>query len=358
MARKEILIRLNEGKDQSHVLGFVFLKEGGTYKDLREEIVLDSLISNDFVFLGGSRMLPVGAKQEERWTVDVEEVTTQLREESESPCKRQRVNSEGASNELEPSMEARASDLHVSSNGMESTRDDVSVVQDVPKNRLKSLLAISSEIKRWERDIKNAKEKLKSMGRHDRFELMSKDKEGKALFQIWCEECECSYGQGGHDTLYNFTHSHIKSLSHLRAIGLDKKGKQRNDMHGVTPSLEEIKTQNKQKIDEAMFEISSFGSENDLEFQLVSETIGDYTTLSKVFIRCPLDDKWLPLFPKTGSLRLCMIEHMKSKLHVKAATKGDGDELKKVGRPSKVMVLDKNQRNLIGFFKPIQSTGT
>ncbi|MCO5612051.1 hypothetical protein L7F22_066313 [Adiantum nelumboides] len=101
MEKKEIVIHFNEGLEENTVLGFVLLKTGGTYKDLRDEIACDKLFSSDFVFLGGSKMLSIGASQEERWEVKVEDVTILAKVES-NPCKRPRVDSIGSCNDPPP----------------------------------------------------------------------------------------------------------------------------------------------------------------------------------------------------------------------------------------------------------------
>lgn len=357
MATKDIIIHLDEGSGQTSPLGFVFLTAGGTFKDLREQIILDKLVSSDFVFLGGSRMLPIGAYQEERWEVQSGEVTIQLRDENGSPCKRPRVEVSSRNEPCPLSLEVPKKDLHTPNvSGDVGLCEDMGAIKCALKSMLTSSLATPTEVKKWERDLKAAKEKLQAIGRCDRFELMSKDKDGKAMFQIWCNECECSYGKGGHDTISNFIHSHINTMAHLRRVGLYEQNNQRHDQK-VEPSKEEIMARNKEKVDEAMVEVSSFGIENNVTFDMVSETIGDYMNLSPMYIKCTLDNRWLPLFPKTGSLHQCMIEHLKSKLHIKAISDGLDEHTKKVGRPSKTIIEDKRQRNLHGFFKPNDDLG-
>ncbi|MCO5610925.1 hypothetical protein L7F22_065170 [Adiantum nelumboides] len=190
---------------------------------------------------------------------------------------------------------------------------------------LKRTLATPKEVKKWKRDIKAAKEKLQAMERHDRFELMSKDKDEKAMFQIWCVECESSYGQGGHDTITNFIHSHINSMAHQRHIGVCKKKKQEHDNKKVECSKADLISTNKEKVDEALLQVPSFDSDNNAISSVIIDTLGEFENLSKMFVECSLDKKWIPLFPKTGSLQQCINEHLKSKLHIKA-TNGDLDE--------------------------------
>ena len=129
--------------------------------------------------------------------------------------------------------------------------------------------------------------------------------------------------------MYNYTHSHINSASHMRIIGLCEQESHRKDSLG---SLDDIMESGKEKVNEAMLEVSTFASESNVVFQLVTETIGHYSTLSKVYISCMLDNKWIPLFPKTGSLRQCMIEHMKSKLHItKTSGIDSSNQVKRAG---------------------------
>ncbi|MCO5578615.1 hypothetical protein L7F22_032459 [Adiantum nelumboides] len=251
-------------------------------------------------------------------------------------------------------------DPHIHDQMPNISGDDIVTCEDVTitsHKMLKSTLATPKEVKKGERDVKAAKEKLQAMERHDKFELMSKDKDGKAMFQIWCVECESSYGQGGHDTIFNFTHSHINSMAHQRHIGVCKKRKQEHDNEKAECSKEDLISTNKEKVDEAFLEVSSFDRDNNAIFSVVTDTLGEFENLSKMFLECSLDKKWIPLFAKSGSLRQCIIEHLKSKLHIKA-TNGDLDEkISKVGCPSKASIEDKRQRNLHGFFKPNVNLG-
>ncbi|MCO5567642.1 hypothetical protein L7F22_021336 [Adiantum nelumboides] len=249
MANKEIVIHLNEGLEEDTVLGFVLLNTGGTHKDLRDEIDCDKLLSSDFVFLGGSKMLPIGASQEERWEVKVEDVTIRAKAES-NPCKPPRVDSMGSCNDSPPL--CSSNDPHIHDQMPNISGDDIAICEDVTitsHKMLKSILATPKEVKKWERDVKAAKEKLQAMEHHDRFELMSKDKDGKAMFQIWCVECESSYGQGGHDTISNFIHSHINSMAHQRHIAVCKKRKQEHDNKKVECSKADLISTNKEKVD-------------------------------------------------------------------------------------------------------------
>ncbi|MCO5555230.1 hypothetical protein L7F22_008774 [Adiantum nelumboides] len=186
---------------------------------------------------------------------------------------------------------------------------------------------------------------------------MAKDKEGKALFQIWCEECETPYGQGGPDTIYNYLNSHIKTIGHMRAMGLHDPLVQPRSSLGVgsTPE-EETATKNKKCINDAMEEVRAFGEERNLVFDLVHESATDLKTLSKVYIQCILDGKWIPLFLNTLSIRQCMIKHVKSKSHIKATAPNPQEVIKKGGRPNKSTNLDNRQKDLTSFFKPISGS--
>lgn len=333
MARKEIVIILHEGTKERNILGFVFGREGATYRELREEIESGGLVSREYRFLGGQRMLPISERQEAMWEVTGDEVTIEHKSDIGSPSKRPRIDVRGTSNKVDGSSSKTGN--------LEEGGEEV---------RLKSKLASRSDIRKWTRDVQNAKEKLHLKGRADRFALMSKDKDGKALFQIWCEECVIAYGQGGPDTIYNFCNSHIKTLGHMKAMGVHDA---KEEVVILKSSEEEIVAKNKERVDDAMAEVAAFAQERSLAFDLVTQTVEDYKTLSNIFIKCNLDGKWIPLFPKTGSIRQCMLEHAKSKIHVQASAPNSQDVTKKGGRPSKLSVTDERQKALTRFFKPI-----
>ncbi|KAI5064780.1 hypothetical protein GOP47_0019475 [Adiantum capillus-veneris] len=101
MAIKEIVINLNEGAGQTKTLGFVMGREGATGREIREGIDSSGLASNDYRFMGGSRMLPISEKQEEIWKVTNDGVTIEYKIGDASPAKRPRVDSSGASNEVD-----------------------------------------------------------------------------------------------------------------------------------------------------------------------------------------------------------------------------------------------------------------
>ncbi|MCO5595953.1 hypothetical protein L7F22_050004 [Adiantum nelumboides] len=129
-------------------------------------------------------MLPIGASQEERWEVEVEDVTIRAKAKR-NPCKRPRVDSIGSCNDPPPL--CSSNDPHIHDQMPNISGDDIVICEDVTitsHKMLKSTLVTPKEVKKWERDVKAAKEKLQAMERHDRFEFMSKDKDGKAMFQI------------------------------------------------------------------------------------------------------------------------------------------------------------------------------
>ncbi|KAI5064693.1 hypothetical protein GOP47_0019388 [Adiantum capillus-veneris] len=134
------------------------------------------------------------------------------------------------------------------------------------------------------------------MEHHDRFEFMSKDKDGKAMFPLWFIECENSYGKGGHDTSSNFPHSNINTMAHRRNLAVGKRRKQKHDNQMVELSKVDTKSKNKEKVDEALLEVSTFERDNAPIFSVVPDTLGEYENLSKKFMECSLDKKWIPLF--------------------------------------------------------------
>ncbi|MCO5576773.1 hypothetical protein L7F22_030593 [Adiantum nelumboides] len=180
MAKKEIVIALHhEGKETKHVLGFVLLKEGGKFKELREEIDSGGLASEGYSLLGGSQMLPISQKQEEMWIVSSDEVLIEYTSCEDTPSKRPRVDSSGASNDIDTISPVSQKESETPNL---STSTDIRWDESGKGSHLKSLFASRSKIKKWQRDIETMKEKLRLKGRKDRFELMAKDKEGKTLF--------------------------------------------------------------------------------------------------------------------------------------------------------------------------------
>lgn len=116
-------------------------------------------------------MLPISSRQEGMWVVNGDEVTIQYKDESESPSKRPRLDSSGASNEV--AMTSTLVSEKESETPYISTCENINITESASTSRLKSSLATKSEVKKWERDIIKAREKLQLSGRHDRFELMS-----------------------------------------------------------------------------------------------------------------------------------------------------------------------------------------
>ncbi|MCO5558595.1 hypothetical protein L7F22_012181 [Adiantum nelumboides] len=318
MAKKEIVIALHhEGKETKHVLRFVLLKEGGKFKELREEIDFGGLASEGYRFLGGSWMLRISQKQEEMWIVSSDEVLIEYTSCEETPSKRPRVDSSGASNDIDTISPVSQKESETPNL---STSTDIRRDESGKGSHLKSLFASRSEIRKWQRDIETMKEKLRLKGRKDRFELMAKDKEGKALFQIWCEECETPYGQGGLDTIYNYLNSHMRTIGHMRAMGLHHPLKQpRSSPRVGSTSEEETTTKNKKCINDAMEEFTS----------------NAYSMASG-----------FPYFRR--QVLFSKIEHVKSKSHIKATAPNPQEVIKKGGCPNKSTNLDDRQKDLTG----------
>ena len=137
--------------------------------------------------------------------------------------------------------------------------------------------------------------------------------------------------------------------------------------HGLLNNLEHAKTdynndneetlaENKSRVQEALGRIKLFEVEFPTsKFELVDATVGNYSRLGAVKIRCTVDNKWMNLFPKTGSLEGNLREHVIGKSHHDAvshissgcSTKSDP---KPKGRPSKPSSSkDPRQKDLSSF---------
>ncbi|MCO5547135.1 hypothetical protein L7F22_000577 [Adiantum nelumboides] len=151
-------------------------EEGGTYKDLRDEIQVGEVACGEFRFLGGSRMLPVSAKQEELWLFSGEEATIEYVINLTTFTKRSRSDLSGASNEV-TTTSILLIEEEIETHTINACNDETENSKHVAKVHVKSSLATLYEVKKWEQDINNARERLQLKGRRDRFELMTKDKE-------------------------------------------------------------------------------------------------------------------------------------------------------------------------------------
>ncbi|KAI5064692.1 hypothetical protein GOP47_0019387 [Adiantum capillus-veneris] len=149
MAEKEIVVHLNEGSlEQDTTLGFVLLKVGGTYKDLRAKSSCDKIFCDDFVFLRGSKMIPLVPSQEHMWEVEVEEVKIQEKAKINA-CKRPRVESMGLRNY--PPRLSSSNDPHIHHQIPSVGNDDIPLCEDAAitsHKMLKSTLAIAKEVRK------------------------------------------------------------------------------------------------------------------------------------------------------------------------------------------------------------------
>ena len=350
--------------DERTQLGFVFSSLGATYSDVRLEIKEDEITTSEFQMLSiGSSVF--SSKQEEKMKLRGDVVHIKLIATSNGGTNKRPLSSMASTTSSEgdglgngnmnkqpriqePSIEAINVELDGALLGLAS--------------RLNSKLALAKDVQKWQHEILNTRRKIKKLGRHDALELETRDQGKSVFFHLFCHECQERYHRSGSikpwDACANYLRSHINSDGHLKNYEV---------RHGLVNNLEHAKTnynndneetlvENKFRVQEALGRIKLFEVEFPTsKFELVDATVGNYSRLGAVKIRCTVDNKWMHLFPKTGTLESNMREHVIGKSHHDAvshissgcSTKSDP---KSKGRPSKPSSSkDPRQKDLSSF---------
>ena len=322
-----------EGDEQHNRIGSVFSTLGATYSKIRAAIREDEITNGVFQMLtGGGSVL--SAKQEEKMNVKGDVVY--IRFVNQNVCfGGKRSMSSVDSNMSADDQLGNGGDLPMTKFGKDqgiaaiddcllsppSGMEAVGTREEVPlrATRLRSKIAKLEDVQRWQREIDNKRRKLKKLGRYDIFELETRDVGKKAMFHIWCEECNDKYHRSGSnkpaEACANYLRSHINSDGHIKAyegrIGLNSSLTNQSIV-----SVEETLAENKVRVEKALDQIKQFVVDFPTSsFEIVEGTVGNYSRLGAIKIRCTLDSKWLNLFPKTGSLESNLREHVNGKAH-------------------------------------------
>jgi hypothetical protein len=225
-----------------------------------------------------------------------------------------------------------------------------------------SKLASTKDVQKWQHEIQNTRRKLKKLGRCDALELETRDQGKNVLFHLFCHECQERYHRSGNnkpwDACANYLRSHINSDGHLKNYEA-RNGLKSNLEHSKTAynnDSEETFVENKSRVQEALGIIKLFEVEFPTsKFELVEATLGNYSRLGAMKICCTVDNKWMQLFPKTGSLEGNMREHVIGKSHHDAVSNLSGgcstkSDPKPKGRPFRPSsVKDPRQKDLSSF---------
>lgn len=214
--------------DEKNLLGYVRVLADFTYSDVRKEITQDGLVDGPFTFIiegdDDSEACTLNLTQEERWQVENVKVVGIKRgsstiidavQDESRPTKRQ-------CQDLKEHVEAR--DLKESDKSGDSDHN-LCGSPEYDRNMLKSTLISMSTLQSWQKQCDTTRKKLKEQNppRDDRFQLSTKDLNGCALVQIWCQECGTFYGSGfpgkqsPYSCLSNFMRTHVlESQAHQR----------------------------------------------------------------------------------------------------------------------------------------------
>ena len=330
-------------------LGFVFSSLGATYSDVRLAIKEDEITTSEFQMLSiGSSVF--SSKQEEKMKLRGDVVHIRLIDTSNGGTNKRPLSSMASTTSSEGDGLGNAN-MNKQPRNQEPSIEVINVEGDGAllglTSRLNSKLALVKDVKKWQHEILNTRRKIKKLGRHDALELETRDQGKNVFFHLYCHECEERYHRSGSnkpwDACANYLRSHINSDGHLKNYEV---------RHGLLKNLEHAKTnynddneetlaENKFRVQEALERIKLFEVEFPTsKFELVEATVGNYSRLGEVKIRCTVDNKWMHLFPKTASLESIMREHVIGKSHhdavshisIGCSTKSDP---KPKGRPFK-----------------------
>ena len=200
---------------------------------------------------------------------------------------------------------------------------------------------------------------MKKLGRYDIFELETRDVVKKAMFHIWCEECNDKYHHSDtnkpSEACTNYLQSHINSDGHIKAYE-GQNGLNSSSENQSIVSVEETLAENKIRVEKTLEQIKQYVVDIPTSsFEIVEGIVGNYSRLGAIKIHCTLDSKWLNLFPKIGSLESNLCEHVNGKAHddvvgaSNRATQLNTSDPKPKGPPKPPSGKDYAQRDLSSF---------
>ena len=322
-----------ECDEQHNRIGLVFSIGGATYSKIRATIQEDEITRGVFQMLTNGRSV-LSAKQEEKMKVKGDVVYIRFVNQSVGFGGKRSLSSVESSisaddqvgNGGDMPMAEQQNDKVIATkddcpllppSGMEAVGTGEQVLSRA--TRLRSKIALLKDVQRWQREIDNTRRKLKKLGRYDIFELETRDVGKKAMFHIWCEECNDKYHRSGSnkpsEACANYLRSHINSDGHIKGYE-GRNGLNSSLENQSIVSVEETLAENKVRVEKALDQIKQFAVDFPTSsFEIVEGTVGNYSRLGAVKICCTLHSKWLNLFPKTGSLESNLREHMNGKAY-------------------------------------------
>jgi len=284
-----------ECDEQHNRIGSVFSTLGATYSKIRAAIREDEITDGVFQMLtsGGSVL---SAKQEEKMKLKGDVVYIRFVNQNA------RFGGKRSMSSVESSMSAddqvgNGGDLPMTEQQKDpviATKDDcplsppsgmeaVGTGEQVPSRatRLRSKIALLKDVQRWQREIDNTKRKLKKLGRYDIFGLETRDVGKKAMFHIWCEECNDKYHRSGSNkpsvACANYLRSHINSDGHIKAYE-GRNGLNFSLENQSIVSVEETLAENKVRVEKMLDQIKQFVVDFPTSsFEIVEGTIGNYS---------------------------------------------------------------------------------
>ena len=322
-----------ECDEQHNRIGSVFSTLGATYSKIRAAIREDEITSGVFQMLtsGGSVL---SAKQEEKMKMKGDVVYIRFVNPNVGVGGKRSMSSVESSISADDQV-GNDEDLPMTEqqkNKVIATKDDcplsppsgmeaVGTGEQVPSRatHLRSKIALLKDVQWWQREIDNTRRKLKKFGGYNIFELETRDVGKNAMFHIWCQECNDKYHRSGSnkpsEACANYLRSHINSDGHIKAYE-GRNGLNSSLENQSIVSVEETLAENNVRVEKTLNQIKQFAVDFPTSsFEIVEGTVGNYSRLGAVKIRCTLDLKWLNLFPKRGSLESNLRKHVNGKAH-------------------------------------------
>ena len=122
---------------------------------------------------------------------------------------------------------------------------------------------------------------MKKLGRYDIFELETRDAGKKAMFHIWCKECNDKYHRSGtnkpSEACANYLQSHINSDGHIKAYE-GRNGLNSSLENESIVSVEETLAENKVRVEKTLDQIKQFVVDFlTSSLEIVEGTVGNYS---------------------------------------------------------------------------------